>query len=95
MRKPSIAIVSGTRPEIIKLAPVYHELAAQGWGEVRWIHLHSIALMSPDRRIAGHVATAEEVTERKAAEAKLEAAHQQLMTAALTSALLTSSETRR
>lgn len=38
MRKPLIAIVSGTRPEIIKLAPVYHELAAQGWADTRWIH---------------------------------------------------------
>ena len=38
MPKPVIAIVSGTRPEIIKLAPVYHELAAQGWADTRWIH---------------------------------------------------------
>ena len=38
MSKPVIAIVSGTRPEIIKLAPVYHELAAQGWADIRWIH---------------------------------------------------------
>ena len=38
MQKPQIAIVSGTRPEIIKLAPVYHELQSQGWADVKWIH---------------------------------------------------------
>jgi UDP-N-acetylglucosamine 2-epimerase (non-hydrolysing) len=38
VNKPVIAIVSGTRPEIIKLAPVYHEFAAQGWADVSWIH---------------------------------------------------------
>ena len=38
MNKPVIAIVSGTRPEIIKLAPVYHELVSQGWADTRWIH---------------------------------------------------------
>ncbi|MCY7319326.1 MAG: UDP-N-acetylglucosamine 2-epimerase (non-hydrolyzing) [Ramlibacter sp.] len=38
MQKPQIAIVSGTRPEIIKLAPVYHQLQSQGWADVKWIH---------------------------------------------------------
>ncbi len=38
MQKPQIAVVSGTRPEIIKLAPVYHELQEQGWADVKWIH---------------------------------------------------------
>ena len=38
MRKPAIALVSGTRPEIIKLAPVYHALKAGDWAKVRWIH---------------------------------------------------------
>ncbi|GAC1601246.1 MAG: type 8 capsular polysaccharide synthesis protein Cap8P [Ramlibacter sp.] len=38
VNKPVIAIVCGTRPEIIKLAPVYHELKAQDWADVRWIH---------------------------------------------------------
>jgi UDP-N-acetylglucosamine 2-epimerase (non-hydrolysing) len=33
-----IAIVCGTRPEVIKLAPVYHALAAQPWAQVEWIH---------------------------------------------------------
>lgn len=33
-----IAIVCGTRPEVIKLAPLYHELASQPWAEVDWIH---------------------------------------------------------
>jgi UDP-N-acetylglucosamine 2-epimerase (non-hydrolysing) len=38
VQKPVIAIVSGTRPEIIKLAPVYHALVKQGWADTRWIH---------------------------------------------------------
>ena len=38
MQKPVIAIVSGTRPEIIKLAPVYHALLEEGWADARWIH---------------------------------------------------------
>ena len=33
-----ILIVSGTRPEIIKLAPLYHALAACSWAEVSWLH---------------------------------------------------------
>jgi UDP-N-acetylglucosamine 2-epimerase (non-hydrolysing) len=33
-----ILIVSGTRPEIIKLAPLYHELAASGWAKPHWLH---------------------------------------------------------
>ena len=33
-----ILIVCGTRPEIIKLAPVYHFLCAQNWCEVTWLH---------------------------------------------------------
>ncbi|HAT38674.1 MAG TPA: hypothetical protein DCW35_00290 [Polynucleobacter sp.] len=34
-----ILIVCGTtRPEIIKLAPVYHFLWTQTWCEVRWLH---------------------------------------------------------
>jgi len=38
MDKAAIAIVCGTRPEIVKLAPVYHVLARAGWAEVHWIH---------------------------------------------------------
>ena len=34
----SILFVSGTRPEIIKLAPVYHALQESGWAEVSWLH---------------------------------------------------------
>jgi UDP-N-acetylglucosamine 2-epimerase (non-hydrolysing) len=34
----SILLVSGTRPEIIKLAPVYHALRASGWAHVQWLH---------------------------------------------------------
>ena len=38
-RIPSkILIACGTRPEIIKLAPVYHFLRAQAWCEVKWLH---------------------------------------------------------
>lgn len=33
-----ILIVCGTRPEIIKLAPVYHFLRSQDWCEVKWLH---------------------------------------------------------
>ena len=38
MDKSVVTLVSGTRPEIIKLAPVYHALKAQEWADVRWIH---------------------------------------------------------
>lgn len=33
-----ILMVSGTRPEIIKLAPLYHALGQAPWAEVRWVH---------------------------------------------------------
>lgn len=33
-----ILIVSGTRPEIIKLAPLYHALCSLVWTRVRWLH---------------------------------------------------------
>lgn len=33
-----ILIVSGTRPEIIKLAPLYHCLSASGWARPHWLH---------------------------------------------------------
>lgn len=36
--KQKILLVSGTRPEIIKLAPVYHALRASGWANVYWLH---------------------------------------------------------
>jgi UDP-N-acetylglucosamine 2-epimerase (non-hydrolysing) len=31
-------MICGTRPEIIKLAPLYHALKAQDWADVIWIH---------------------------------------------------------
>lgn len=34
----NILLVSGTRPEIIKLAPVYHALKTAGWASVQWLH---------------------------------------------------------
>ena len=34
----SILIVSGTRPEIIKLAPLYHALRETPWADVHWLH---------------------------------------------------------
>ncbi len=34
----NILIVSGTRPEIIKLAPLYHALRATDWARVQWLH---------------------------------------------------------
>jgi UDP-N-acetylglucosamine 2-epimerase (non-hydrolysing) len=33
-----ILCVSGTRPEIIKLAPLYHELKKTQWADVTWVH---------------------------------------------------------
>lgn len=33
-----ILVVAGTRPEIIKLAPVYHALRAAPWAHVEWLH---------------------------------------------------------
>jgi UDP-N-acetylglucosamine 2-epimerase (non-hydrolysing) len=33
-----ILLISGTRPEIIKLAPIYHALRDAAWTGVRWIH---------------------------------------------------------
>ncbi|MFQ2110690.1 non-hydrolyzing UDP-N-acetylglucosamine 2-epimerase [Aeromonas sp. Marseille-Q5825] len=33
-----IMMVSGTRPEIIKLAPLYHALKQAPWADVRWVH---------------------------------------------------------
>ncbi|MBC7435275.1 MAG: UDP-N-acetylglucosamine 2-epimerase (non-hydrolyzing) [Bdellovibrionales bacterium] len=38
VQKPVVAIICGTRPEIIKLAPVYHALQTAGWADVQWIH---------------------------------------------------------
>lgn len=48
MLKPAIAIVSGTRPEIIKLAPVYHALNASGWARISWIHTGQHAGMADE-----------------------------------------------
>jgi len=33
-----VLIVSGTRPEIIKLAPVFHQLRNEPWARVHWLH---------------------------------------------------------
>lgn len=46
MPKPAICIVCGTRPEIIKLAPVYHCLQKAEWAEVEWIHTGQHAEMA-------------------------------------------------
>ncbi len=34
----NVLIISGTRPEIIKLAPLYHALREVGWAQVSWLH---------------------------------------------------------
>lgn len=34
----NILFVSGTRPEIIKLAPLYHAFRQTSWAEVQWLH---------------------------------------------------------
>ncbi len=33
-----VLLVSGTRPEIIKLAPLYHALRESSWARVQWLH---------------------------------------------------------
>lgn len=33
-----VLIVSGTRPEIVKLAPLYHALRGSGWARPHWLH---------------------------------------------------------
>ncbi|RZJ10112.1 MAG: UDP-N-acetylglucosamine 2-epimerase (non-hydrolyzing) [Haliea sp.] len=48
MPGPVVAIVAGTRPEIIKLAPVYHALRSSGWADVKWIHTGQHAQMAQD-----------------------------------------------
>jgi UDP-N-acetylglucosamine 2-epimerase (non-hydrolysing) len=48
MRNYCVAIVSGTRPEIVKLAPVYRALTAQHRLEVHWIHTGQHAEMARD-----------------------------------------------
>jgi UDP-N-acetylglucosamine 2-epimerase (non-hydrolysing) len=70
VEKPVIAIVCGTRPEIIKLAPVYHALRAQPWARVLWIHTGQHADMAdamlrcfdiePDVRLARSAAGLEQ-----------------------------------
>lgn len=42
----NILIVSGTRPEIIKLAPVYHALRDAPWARVQWLHTGQHAEMA-------------------------------------------------
>lgn len=34
----NVLLISGTRPEIIKLAPLYHALDETTWARVRWLH---------------------------------------------------------
>ncbi|MDO9358369.1 MAG: UDP-N-acetylglucosamine 2-epimerase (non-hydrolyzing) [Polaromonas sp.] len=43
----NILIVSGTRPEIIKLAPVYHALREAPWAKVQWLHTGQHGDMAP------------------------------------------------
>lgn len=37
-KKTRVLLVSGTRPEIVKLAPVHHALRGCGWADVQWLH---------------------------------------------------------
>ena len=46
--KPHVVIVSGTRPEIIKLAPVFHALREADFARVSWIHTGQHAQMAED-----------------------------------------------
>ena len=42
----NVLLISGTRPEIIKLAPVYHALRTAPWADVRWLHTGQHAEMA-------------------------------------------------
>ena len=42
----NILFVSGTRPEIIKLAPLYHALRQAPWAKVQWLHTGQHAYMA-------------------------------------------------
>lgn len=42
----SILLISGTRPEIIKLAPLYHALQDTHWAHVQWLHTGQHAEMA-------------------------------------------------
>jgi UDP-N-acetylglucosamine 2-epimerase (non-hydrolysing) len=46
--KKIVGIVCGTRPEIIKLAPVYHALREQDELQVRWVHTGQHGEMAAD-----------------------------------------------
>lgn len=48
MDKRVVGIVCGTRPEIIKLAPVYHALRQHGQLEVLWVHTGQHGDMADD-----------------------------------------------
>lgn len=48
MNKPVVAIVAGTRPEVVKLAPVWHALRAQELVTVRWIQTGQHGEMAND-----------------------------------------------
>ena len=42
----NILFVSGTRPEIIKLAPLYHAMREASWAKVHWLHTGQHAEMA-------------------------------------------------
>ena len=42
----NILFISGTRPEIIKLAPLYHALREVAWAKVHWLHTGQHAEMA-------------------------------------------------
>lgn len=48
MNQPIVAIVAGTRPEVVKLAPVWHALRIQELVTVRWIHTGQHGEMAND-----------------------------------------------
>lgn len=48
MEHPIVGIVCGTRPEIIKLAPVYHALRRHGQLRVLWVHTGQHGSMAAD-----------------------------------------------
>lgn len=46
--RPHVVIVSGTRPEVIKLAPVFHALREADFARISWIHTGQHAQMADD-----------------------------------------------
>ena len=49
-----IMMISGARPEIIKLVLLYHTVKAQDWAQVCWSHTGQYAVMATDLLVCCH-----------------------------------------